>query len=114
MQINSLRNQRLLREGRPERRSGVLAPLVVMPVAPYFFCGNPPLIVFRPTIALPTGTAIGRTGTIWAPEHARFEPAVGSTGTGLLVKEHLYAQRHLVECCFSELKRFRRVYRFET
>ncbi len=23
--------------------------------------------------------------------------------------EHLYAQRHLVECCFSRLKQFRRV-----
>ena len=23
--------------------------------------------------------------------------------------EHLYAQRHLVECCFSKLKQFRRV-----
>lgn len=25
------------------------------------------------------------------------------------VDEHLYAQRHLVECCFSRLKQFRRV-----
>jgi transposase len=23
--------------------------------------------------------------------------------------EHLYAQRHLIECCFSKLKQFRRV-----
>ena len=23
--------------------------------------------------------------------------------------EHLYAQRHLIECCFSRLKQFRRV-----
>ena len=23
--------------------------------------------------------------------------------------EHLYAQRHLIECCFSKLKHFRRV-----
>jgi transposase len=25
------------------------------------------------------------------------------------LEEHLYAQRHLVECCFSRLKQFRRV-----
>ncbi len=25
------------------------------------------------------------------------------------VNKHLYAQRHLVECCFSKLKQFRRV-----
>jgi Transposase and inactivated derivatives len=25
------------------------------------------------------------------------------------IDEHLYAQRHLVECCFSKLKQFRRV-----
>ena len=25
------------------------------------------------------------------------------------IDEHLYAQRHLVECCFSKLKHFRRV-----
>lgn len=25
------------------------------------------------------------------------------------VDKHLYAQRHLVECCFSKLKQFRRV-----
>jgi transposase len=27
--------------------------------------------------------------------------------------KHLYAQRHLVECCFSKLKQFRRATRFE-
>ena len=26
-----------------------------------------------------------------------------------LLDKHLYAQRHLVECCFSKLKQFRRV-----
>ena len=26
-----------------------------------------------------------------------------------LLDQHLYAQRHLVECCFSKLKQFRRV-----
>jgi transposase len=26
-----------------------------------------------------------------------------------LLDKHLYAQRHLVECCFSKLKHFRRV-----
>ena len=25
------------------------------------------------------------------------------------IDKHLYAQRHLVECCFSKLKQFRRV-----
>ena len=25
------------------------------------------------------------------------------------VDKHLYAQRHLIECCFSKLKQFRRV-----
>lgn len=26
-----------------------------------------------------------------------------------LLDKHLYAQRHLIECCFSKLKQFRRV-----
>lgn len=26
-----------------------------------------------------------------------------------LLDSHLYAQRHLIECCFSRLKQFRRV-----
>ena len=32
-----------------------------------------------------------------------------SRATKYPLDEHLYAQRHLVECCFSRLKQFRRV-----
>ena len=32
-----------------------------------------------------------------------------SRATKYPLDEHLYAQRHLIECCFSKLKQFRRV-----
>ena len=47
--------------------------------------------------------AIAETGAVAVipnnPSRARKHP----------VDKHLYAQRHLVECCFSKLKQFRRV-----
>ncbi|CDO35885.1 transposase [Novosphingobium sp. KN65.2] len=36
-------------------------------------------------------------------------PSNPSRARKLPLDKHLYAQRHLVECCFSKLKQFRRV-----
>lgn len=36
-------------------------------------------------------------------------PSNPSRATKYPLDKHLYAQRHLVECCFSKLKQFRRV-----
>ena len=40
---------------------------------------------------------------------ARRHPQQPVTRAKYPLDEHLYAQRHLVECCFSKLKQFRRV-----
>ena len=38
-----------------------------------------------------------------------FNPNNPSRASKHPLDQHLYAQRHLVECCFSKLKKFRRV-----
>ena len=37
------------------------------------------------------------------------EVVIADTAYDADLDKHLYAQRHLVECCFSKLKQFRRV-----
>ena len=44
-----------------------------------------------------------------SPPRARVIPNNPSCALKYPLDKHLYAQRHLVECCFSKLKQFRRV-----
>jgi transposase len=75
------------------------------PQAPALIEGLPAQVVIADTAydADPLRQAIANKGAVAVipnnPSRAKKHP----------VDKHLYAQRHLIECCFSKLKQFRRV-----
>jgi transposase len=89
---------------------------VLKDLADVHFANAGPLFWFR-TISIPAEVVMADTA--YDADHLR--QAIAAKGALAVIPnnpsralkypldKHLYAQRHLVECCFSKLKQFRRV-----